>query len=72
MLGFTCDPPIPVAQFALWIYEMKMIYVRFNVVNSVERKDIFRQGKLEISGYYTWIGLCRPIVLIFIFSNDHE
>ena len=27
MLGFACDPPIPVVQFVLWIYKMKMIYV---------------------------------------------
>ena len=33
MLGLACDPPIPVVQFPLWIYKMKMIYVRLNVVN---------------------------------------
>ena len=33
MLGFACDPPIPVVQFVLWIYKMKMIYVRLKVVN---------------------------------------
>ena len=31
MLGFACDPPIPVVQFVLWIYKMKMIYVGLNV-----------------------------------------
>ena len=33
MLGIACDPPIPAVQFPLWIYKMKMIYVRLNVVN---------------------------------------
>ena len=33
MFGFACDPPIPVVQFTLWIYKMKMMYVRLNVVN---------------------------------------
>ena len=32
MLRFACDPPIPVVQFVLLIYKMKMIYVRLNVV----------------------------------------
>ena len=33
VLGFASDPPIPVVQFVLWIYKLKMIYVRLNVVN---------------------------------------
>ena len=31
----------------------------------LEHKDIFLRGKLEISGCYTWIGLCGPVALIF-------
>ena len=33
VLGFACDPPIPVVQFVLWICKMKMIYDLFNKVN---------------------------------------